>query len=175
MAVGLKYIDEEDKCFGITGMAVSMVIWDAESLLSSISLDSPAEESVAFTHEFYFAGNPRVSAKAAWTQILEHYQLSIGMLIANVMCRNCVLHHSNITGEMKNLLYKHVEEEGINTCSLEKDEVRKMFDKSYEYLYRIFSHHGVQGIVRDFAADLRSRRELTQAEVIEKLRALSML
>ncbi len=30
----LQYIDENDKCYGITGMAIGMVIWDAENVLS---------------------------------------------------------------------------------------------------------------------------------------------
>ena len=39
MAIGLKYIDEDDKCYGITGMAIGIMVCDAENLISSISLD----------------------------------------------------------------------------------------------------------------------------------------
>ena len=44
----LKYIDENDKCYGITGMAISMVVWDAENVLAAVSLDAPADETVEF-------------------------------------------------------------------------------------------------------------------------------
>lgn len=175
MAVGLKYIDEDDKCYGVTGMAIGMMVWDCENLLSSVSLDAPAGESIGFTHEYYFSGNPRVSAKASWNQIVEHYQLSMGMLIANVMCRNLVLHHTAITNELKNLIYKYIDEEGQDTCSLESDEIKRLFEKSYSYLYRIFNHQGVQSVVHDFARSLKEQRFLSQSEVVEKLRALSML
>ena len=40
MSVGLKYIDEEDKSYGIAGMAVAIMVFDGENLLSSISLEA---------------------------------------------------------------------------------------------------------------------------------------
>ena len=108
MGVGFKYIDEDDKCYGIAGMAVAMMVLDGENLLSSISLDAPANEAMNFTSDFYFTGNPRLSAKFAWNRILEHYQLSMGMFIANIMCRNIVLHNTSISNELKNLAYKYI-------------------------------------------------------------------
>ena len=99
MSVGLKYIDEEDKSYGVAGMAVAIMVFDGENLLSSISLEAPANEAMVFTSDFYFSGNPRLSAKYSWNRLLEHYQLSIGMLIANIMCRNIVLHNTSISNQ----------------------------------------------------------------------------
>ena len=56
--------------------------------LTSVSLDAPVDEVVEFTNEYYFNGNPRLSAKVAWNHILEHYQVSMGMMIGNVLCRS---------------------------------------------------------------------------------------
>ncbi|MBR6640244.1 MAG: hypothetical protein IKL35_07795 [Muribaculaceae bacterium] len=175
MGVGFKYIDEDDKCYGIAGMAVAMMVWDGENLLSSISLDAPANEAMNFTSDFYFTGNPRLSAKFAWNRILEHYQLSMGMFIANIMCRNIVLHNTSISNELKNLAYKYILEEGEAVCSLENDEIKALFDKSYNYLYNIFNHSGVQNIIFEFVDQLKLKRYLSQKEVIENLQALGML
>lgn len=175
MGVGLKYIDEEDKCYGVTGMAVAIMVWDGEKLLSSISLDAPANETMKFTSEFYFSGNPRLSAKFAWNKILEHYQLSIGMLIANLMCRNVVLRQTQISNELRSLAYKYILEEGQEICSLEADEIKLLFDKSYNYLKNIFNHPSVQNIISEFALKLRQQRNLSQKEVIENLQTLGML
>ncbi len=175
MSVGLKYVDEDDKCYGIAGMAVAIMVFDGENLLSSISLEAPANEAMVFNSDFYFSGNPRLSAKYSWNKLLEHYQLSIGMLIANIMCRNIVLHNTFISNELKNLVYKYILEEGEEICSLEKDEIKTLFDKSYNYLYNIFNHSGVQNIIFEFVSKLRLQKVLSQREIIENLKALSYL
>ena len=49
MKLNLKYKNEQDKCYGLTGVAMSAVIWDMESMIYSISLDSDAFNSVRYT------------------------------------------------------------------------------------------------------------------------------
>ena len=115
----LRYINEDEKCYGITGMAIGMVVWNAEDVLASVSLDAPVDEVVEFTNEYYFNGNPRLSAKVAWNHILEHYQVSMGMMIGNVLCRSYVLHESSLDNKIKDELIKYLDEEGRETCSLE--------------------------------------------------------
>ncbi len=171
----LQYIDENDKCYGITGMAIGMVVWNAEDVLSAVSLDAPAEEVVEFTPDFYFSGNPRLSAKVAWNHILQHYQVSMGMLIGNLLCRSYVLHKEKVDAGARNELLHYLDEEGRDTCSLESDEIERLFNKSYDYLYKIFNHSGVQSLAHDFAHELHDRRRLTRGEVSELLRALHVL
>ena len=38
----LRYTDETDRCYGAAGMAISLVVYDGEEMLSAISLDGPA-------------------------------------------------------------------------------------------------------------------------------------
>ncbi len=175
MENNFKYSNEDDKCYGIAGMAVGMVVWDCENLLASISLDAPADESIEFAPEFYFSANQNLSAKVVWNKTFEHYQLYMGMLIANVVCRNIVRNHSFIEEKVKKQMFAYLEEEGKDSCSLDNDEIKRLFDKNYDYIYRIFNHHGVQEIVHDFATRLKQQRQLSRAEVIDGLRALSML
>lgn len=175
MDVNFKYADEEDKCYGITGMAISMVVFDSDDVLSAITLETSADESIEFLPQYYFSGDPRVSAKAAWTQIVENYQTSMGMVIANVMCRNYVYHRSSMDGAMRMKLLNLLKEEGRDTCSLEDDEIEQLFDKTYGYLHRLFNHHAVQDIAREFASYLKNNRRMSRSDVLEHLRALSML
>ncbi len=171
--VSLKYIDEDDKCYGLTGMAIAVVAWDCENLLARIDLDG--DEMMEFTPHYYFSGNPRLSAKLAWNQLVEHYQLSMGLMLSNILCRHCVHRHAEVKREIVDTMLDYLIEEGQEACSLERDEVNNMFNKSYNYLYRLFNHRGVQGVANDFAAKLKQRRNLTVSEVVEELRALSML
>jgi hypothetical protein len=53
--------------------------------------------------------------------------------------------------------------------------VKRVFTKSYDYFDKVFSHNGVQQLVRQFATTLTDRRQLSHTEVAEALAALSGL
>lgn len=173
--VSLKYTDERDRCYGLTGMAMSMVVMNGEDLLAGIDLDSPADEMMHFTPQYYFAGNPRLSARLAWNQIVEHYQLTMSMLVANVLCRYYVHRREEITPEILKLVHDYVVDEGTDTCQLDEDEINALFNKNFSYMQRLFRHRGVQSVVDGFARELQHRRRMTVSEVLEECRALSAL
>lgn len=171
----LKYVDDDDRLYGLTGMAVGIVIADGEELLASIDVDAPAAEMMQFTPQFYFAGNPRLSARLAWNHIVEHYRLSIGLLAANVMCRRYVLRDSALDKESVDLMRRYIADDGHDTCSLDDDEIDALFNEQLNNYHRIFLHEGVKQVVRDFAATLKTTRRMTASEVVENLRTLAML
>lgn len=84
----MKYNDEEDKCYGIAGMAIGISIWNGEDLLYQIDIDDEEHGYISFTPDYYFSGNPAVSPVESWHATLKHYQMTVGMLIANLFCRN---------------------------------------------------------------------------------------
>lgn len=171
----LSYRNEDDKCYGATGMAIGVVVFDGEDMVSAVSLDADPSEIIEFANEFYFSGNPGLSAKTSWNQVLSNYNLSMAMLISNVMCRWIVLEGDTLKPSMRQRLHDIVADEGRDTCALEDDEINRLFDKNYAYLHRVFNHQGVQSIAHDFARELKRQRRFTRAEIIEQLRALSML
>lgn len=59
----MKYRNEEDKCYGITGMAIGITIWNGEDMLYKLDLDNEASQYVQFTSDYYFSGNPGIPAK----------------------------------------------------------------------------------------------------------------
>lgn len=171
----LKYTDERDKCYGMTGMAISLIVWDADDLVATIDLDAPNDSSFEFVPTYYYSGNPRVSPKASWQHIAKHLQVSIGMVIGNVMCRSHLLHSQSPDDGLRGQLLDMARLEGEAACSLDTDEVETMFAKSYAYLDRIFAHRGVQQVAHRFADSLASQRTMTRAEIAEALAALSAL
>lgn len=171
----LKYIDEKDKSYGLAGMAISIVALDGEDYFEAISIDAPAEESIEFSHEFYFVGNPRLSAKIAWNEMLKHFQLSSGMVISNLICRNYVQHRHKLSPEVVEALKSVVREEARENCSLDEDESDALFEKSLNYFDRLFSYARVHEIANDFASAIVRQRRMTSHEVFEQLRQLSML
>lgn len=175
MSSSLKYTDEKDKSYGLTGMAISMIVLDGEEYLSGMSIDAPVGEGVELSQDFYFIGNPRLSAKIAWNEILKHFQLSAGMVISNVMCRNYVQHRRKLSSELVARLKDFVREEAKENCSLDEDESDMIFEKSLNYFDRIFSYARVHEIAHEFASAIVKQRSMTAQEIIEQLRQLSML
>lgn len=171
----LKYIDEKDKSYGLAGMAISIVALDGEDYLEAISIDGSADESVEFSHDFYFVGNPRLSAKIAWNEMLKHFQLSSGMVISNLICRNYVQHRHKLTQDIIDEIKCIIREEARVNCSLDEDESDALFEKSLNYFDRLFSYARVHEIANDFAAAIVRQRRMTSQEVIDQLRQLSML
>lgn len=166
----LKYIDETDKSLGIAGMAITLVACDCEDMLACVSLED-GEESISMAEEFFFNGNPRLSAKIAWNEILKQFQVTAGMLIGNVLCRKFC---KGISPEADLLKVVHdiIIEEGARHCSLDEDEADAVYNKNYRYYNRLFMHPTVVGVARDFATALRMQRRMTSGEVIENLRKL---
>ena len=65
--------------------------------------------------------------------------------------------------------------EGSDSCSLDEDESQRLFDKNYNYLYRIFNHRGVHDVAHSFADALKRSRRMTRIEILEQLRGLRVL
>ncbi len=171
----LSYRNEDDRCYGATGMAIGLVVFDGEDMLAGMSLDSPAHEMMEMNQDFFFSGNPSLSAKAAWNRMLRNFNLITAMMISNVMCRRLVLDQAEIGSDIRDALRSHILAEGADTCSLEEDEADRIFEKDYDYLYQVFNHRGVQDIARDFARKFASVRHFSRAEMLEELSMLSNL
>lgn len=171
----LSYSNDNDKCYGATGMAMAVVIFDGEDKLASVDIDTTPDRIVAMTDEFYFSGNPGMSAKGVWNVLLKNFNITMAMSLGNVMCRRMVLNGSSIDRETYNQLRQLMVEAGTENCSLEADETTRLFDRNFTYLQRVFNHQGVQEVAREFARVLTTRRRLSRLEVIEQLRALSSL
>ena len=152
------------------------MVYDGEEMLSAISLDGPAgSQTMTLAPEFFFAGNPGISAKTAWRQILKNYNLGIAMVTANLLCRYLVNRHTGLPDDVREALHDLAVEEGTDACQLEADEIDAIFDKNINYLTRVFSHRGVHSVAHDFASALQQRRSLSRLDAIEMLQSLNML
>lgn len=171
----LKYRDERDKTYGLTGMAIAMVMADGEDMLMQVSLDAPAGEGITFTPDFYFQGNPRYSAKLAWNQMLKQLSLVTGMMMGNVMCRSYLIDGQRLPDKVVDELREIVRGEGCELCSLENDEIDNLFSRNFNYFNRLFTHQAVASIAHAFAGELESRRTFSAQEVLDHLRDLARL
>lgn len=174
MSKRFTYNDETDRSYGLTGMAVTMAVWSDNDEILDIDIDR-TDEPVAFTPGFYFSGNPSCSAKDVWEMMTRHFQLAMGMAQGNLLCRRLVGQNVMPADDEADALRNAAEEEGLEVCGLEKDEVDALWNKSYRSLVRVFGHSGVGSIAGHFASELRSRRRLERSEIAELLRDLARL
>lgn len=168
----LKYTDETDRSYGLTGMTISMVVWDGADLLAGVSLDNEPGNGLEVTPDFDFAGNPRLSARLAWNQLLKHLELSAAMIMGNAMCRAYVGQRRTPTSAVNAALRALVRDEGREVCSLDDDEIDRIYAKTSNYLTQIYNHPGVVQLAHSFADTLRKRRRLSAAEALDCLAAL---
>lgn len=170
----MKYRDEEDKCYGAAGMAIGVAVYKAEGSLAGANIDNPAWRLVDFYDEEN-ASSPAFSAKAVWGHTLENFEVELAMAIGNVLCRALVRDRSYLDFRLRNLLLDAAKKDGFEYCSLEADEVSRLFEKEYSYLERIFSHDGIAHIASGIASRLQDVRSLSRMELLEALQPLRAL
>jgi len=171
----MKYRNEQDKSYGVAGMALGLSILDAQDLFTAINIDADPTECISFTAEYYFSGNPRLSARASWQYILQHFELSVRLAIANVLCRTLVGDYQLDEAQLRQHLLDAACDDGKEYCQLERDEVQPIFDKAYDYMRRVFGNSRVRDAIKQFVTLLQQRRTLSRSEVTDLLQQLHLI
>lgn len=170
----LAYLNEDDKAYGLAGMAISLAALDAIDRVAAVSLDADGP-MVTFSHQYYFSGSPSVSPKVTWDTLLHNFYITSAMVISNVMARSIVRLGQEVPADLLDTIHKEIAEEGRDTCSLEDDEIDTLYDKTRSYMGRIFRNPRLHPAIDDFARTLSRRRSLSGNEIIDELRALSII
>lgn len=170
----IRYQNEDDRAYGLAGMAISIAALDAIDRLALVSLDSDGP-MVSFSHEFYFCGSPSISPKATWNNLINNFYLTSSMVVSNVMARSLVRNGEEVSGDIINVIREAMIAEGDETCSLEADEVEKIFVRSMSMMRRIFANRRLYPAIEQFAGILARRRSLSGHEVYDELRALRLI
>ena len=171
----MRYRNEDDKCYGVAGMTIGLSIFDASDLYTGVTLDADGLDCIQFTPEFFFSGNPRINAKQSWQCIYSHYQISMGLITADTMCRKMLLDHGTIDRKSKKALLDAMAEEGKELCQLERDEVEPIFDKYFSHLVKVFSNADIRKAIDEMVALLKEHRSFSRSEINDILHQLSIL
>lgn len=171
----MKYRDELDKSYGVAGMALGLSVFDAADLFTSITLDGDGPGAIEFTPEFFFAGNPRLSPRGSWQYMLGHFRISVGLAVANALCRRMVLDNDKADQQLRNQLLNAACDDGRDYCQLERDEVQPIFDEAFENMSRLFADSRVRKAMDSFADALQQRRTLSHIDVVDILQQLNLI
>lgn len=170
----MKYRDELDKSYGVAGMVLGLSVFDAGDLYTAVTLDGDVPGCVRFTPEFFFAGNPRLSPRGAWQYILGHFRISVGLAVANALCRRMVLDNGQVDDRLRDELFNAAFEDGRDFCQLERDEVEPIFDEAFDNMKRLFADSRVRKAMDAFADALQQRRTLSHIDVNDILQQLNL-
>lgn len=170
----LAYKNEDDKAFGLAGMAISLAALDAIDRVAGVSLDSEGP-MVTFSHQYYFTGSPSISPKSTWDNLIHNFYITSAMVLSNVMARSLVRLKDDVPADVLDTIHNEIIIEGRETCSLEDDEIETIYDKTRVYMSRIFRNPRLHPAINDFAHLLARRRSLSGNEIIDELRALSII
>lgn len=170
----LAYLNEDDRAYGLAGMAISVAALNASELIAEISIDSPGT-MVTFSHEYYFTGSPSISPKATWTNMLRNFQVTSAMVLANIFARSLVRMKTPVSDEMLAALHDAIVDEGKQSCSLEDDEIEVIYRKILSYNRRIFGNPRLHEPISRFASSISRKRTLSGREIEEELHQLQLL
>ncbi len=169
----LAYMNEDDRCYGLAGMAVSLYKLGGLDRVASATIDTEGP-MVVFSHEYYYCGSPSLSPKAAWKNLVNNYYLTLGMVLGNVMARTIVRSSSEPAENLLDAIHTEAMAEGHDVCSLEDDEVERIFNSSVRQLKRLFSNPYVTPGVHELARTIARRRTMSGAELNETLYYLNI-
>lgn len=171
--VTLKYRDERDRAFGLGGMVVCMSVMDNERFIEEVSLDADTDYGLRLTSDFFQISNQNLSAKTVWNKHLNHFQLLTALLVSNLMSRAMFRNREDISREVTDLLLSQVKEEGKSLCSLEDDEIRELYYKTFNYFHRLFYQSEIEGVIDNIVDKLVARRKLSNDELVSLLQPIS--
>ncbi len=163
----MEYRSEIDKCYSLAGIALGLMVFDAKDLLSLVDIDS--EQIAIFTPQFYFEGNPRISAKDSWQARYANFQIKMGLAIASTMSRKMILDHGEVDKKLRRRLLDAMLIEGNACCQLDEDEVEPLFDREFAHLVNFFSRGNVRKVAAQIAQTIQQRRTISGGEICDML------
>ena len=170
----LRYQNEDDRAYGLAGMAIAIAALDAIDRVAEISLDADGP-MVSFSHEYYFSGSPSISPKVSWNNLLHNFYITSSMAISNLMARSLVRLHQDLPKKLLEEVHSEMRTEGKDTCSLEEDEVDRIYNRSVTGMRRIFANPRLHPAIDEFAGTLSRRRHLSGTEIYDELRILRLI
>lgn len=172
--LSLQYSNEDDRAYGLAGMAISLAALNAFDRIAEVSLDGD-DTMVEFSNEYYFSGSPSISPKSTWDNLVQNFHITASMVISNVMSRSMVRMHRDVPVEVLGTLHEEILREGRDSCGLEDDEIDALFNRTLNYSRRIFANPRLHPAIDEFARIISRRRTLSGNEIRDELRMLQII
>lgn len=171
MEFTLRYSNEDDRAYGLAGMAITMASLDALDRITEVFLDADGP-MISFSNSYYFSSAPSISPKVVWENLMTNLQLTTSLVLGNVMARSLVRLGQEAEADVFETVRQLVREEGRDTCSLEDEESDMVFDKMMRHSRRLFHNPRLHPAVKQLAGVISRRRRLSVIDLAEELEML---
>lgn len=171
----LTYSNEDDRAYGLAGMAISLAALNAFDRIAEVNLDGVDGSMVEFSNEYYFSGSPSISPKSTWDNLVQNFHITASMVISNIMSRSMVRMHRDVPMELLGTIHDEILREGRDSCGLEDDEIDALFNRTLSYSRRIFANPRLHPAIDEFARIISRRRTLSGNEIKDELRLLQII
>ncbi|MDE5652122.1 MAG: hypothetical protein K2G75_04350 [Muribaculaceae bacterium] len=169
----LSYSNEDDRAYGLAGMAISLAGLDALDSIVDISLDADGP-MVNFSQQYYYSLSPAVSPKSVWENLIRNFHITASMVVGNVLARSMVRLHEDLPAEVEREIYSEIAAEGADSCGLEKDETEVLYRRIMSQHRRIFGNPRLHPAITELARIISRRRTLSGLELREELAYLQL-
>lgn len=169
----LAYINEDDRAYGLAGMAISLASLDALDRIDDVFLDADGP-MVNFNHSYFVSFSPSVSPKSVWNKMLSNLHLTTSLVMSNVMARSIIKFGEEPGNDILDTLRNLVREEGMEMCSLDADEADLLFNRAMMQAKRLFMNPRLHPAVAELAEVITRRRRLTAMDIAEELDLLRL-
>lgn len=170
----LTYRSEEDRSYGLAGMAIALAGLDAINTVVRVSLDEDGP-MVLFSNEFFWGTSQGASPKAHWHSLMRNFRITTSLVLANVLSRCLIREKGADPTQMLQALYPVIEEEGKEVCELEPDEVKRFYENVLMDSHRTFANPRLHPYVDRLVQVISTRRTLSGREIAEELHALHLI
>lgn len=170
----LSYSNEDDRAYGLAGMMVALANLDAIDRVSGVNIDTDGP-MVEFSHAYYFSGSPSISPKSTWDNLVSNFHITTSMVVGNILARSMVRLKQDAPEDVLEEVYNEVEEEGKETCALESDEIRRLYDHAMFRALRVFRNPRIHPAIDEFARIISVKRALSGREILDELHLLQLL
>lgn len=168
------YLNEDDRAYGLAGMAISIAALDAFDRVVEFSLDAEGP-MVAFSHEYYFSGSPSISPKTTWNNLIQNFYITSSMVVSNILARTMVREKKPLPLQQLHLIRDEMVAEGEESCGLDPEEVEQMYSRALSRLRRVFDNPRVHPAVDELAHIFSRKRTLSGREIYDELRLLQLI
>lgn len=172
--LSLVYLNEDDRAYGLAGMMIAIANLRAIDRIAMVSLDANGP-MVEFSHDYYFSGSPSISPKSTWDNLVENFQLTTSMVVSNILSRSLVRLKEEAPEEIMNEIYSQVELEGKDTCALEEDEIRHIYNHTLSRALRLFRNPRLHPAIDELAGIISRKRNLSGREIFDELHLLQLI
>ena len=153
-------------------MALQVWRWDSRCSMPLVKEKKGGYE-VFFPMNIWYVRKNNIEVPLRY--ILGHYRISVGLAVANVLCRRMVLDNDKVDQQLRDQLFNAACDDGRDYCQLERDEVEPIFTEAFDNMKRLFADSRVRKAMDTFADALQQRRTLSHIDVTDILHQLGLM